>query len=154
MKAEHGGPFLKPQPADRTREALSGMHPEIISAHTESIGSVDRKAKTTCILVLFIFSSFSHVFPVEGSPVLTSLIFIVMFVCLFIVIVHQYGQNRNAHMHLIFTQLQQKQIFKGLAKKGLKTNKIHASIVGDSTLSGGENQRSSLVAIFPDKFFY
>lgn len=58
MKAERGGPFLKPQPADRTREALSGMHPEIISAHTESIGSVDRKAKTTCILVLF--ELFSH----------------------------------------------------------------------------------------------
>lgn len=97
-------------------------------------------------------------FPVEGSPVLTSLIFIVTFVCLFIVIAHQYGQNRNAHMHLILTQLQQKQIFKGLAKKSLKKkNKIHASIVGDSTLSGGEDQRSSSVwpdKFFPDKFFY
>lgn len=113
------------------------------------------KQKQLVYLFELFFSSFSHVFPVEGSPVLTSLIFIVMFVCLFIVIAHQYGQNRNAHMHLILTQLQQKQIFKGLAKKSLKTNKIHASIVGDPTLSGGENQRSSSVwpvAVFPDKF--
>lgn len=93
----------------------------------------------------------------EGSPVLTSFIFIIMFVYLFIIIAHQYGQNRNVHMHLILTQLQQKQIFKGHTKKSLKTNKIHASIVGELTLSGGETQRSSSVwpvTIFTDKFFY
>lgn len=84
-------------------------------------------------------------YPVEGSPVLTKLIFIIMFMHLFIIMFHQYEQNRKVRTHLVLTQLQHKQIFKCNTKKNLKTNKIHVSIVGDLTLSGAEAQRNSFV---------
>lgn len=125
--------FLKPQPADRTREALSGMHTRDNFFSYWECWECWQKSQNnlyTCF-VWVIFSSFSHVFPVEGSPVLTSLIFIIMFVCLFIILAYQFGQNRNVHMHLTLIQLQQKQIFKCHTNKSLKTNKIDASIVGE-----------------------
>lgn len=57
LKAEHGAHFSSLSLQVGHEKLSLGCTPEITS-RTESVGSVDRKAKTTCILVLF--ELFSH----------------------------------------------------------------------------------------------